>query len=71
MFHGALSMAQKTLHIAVFSLTDNKTANVLIDAFERGVDVRILTDNDQLDGRGADVRRLHQDYGIPFKTDSR
>ncbi|CAO3587327.1 unnamed protein product [Absidia cylindrospora] len=70
MFHGALSMAKKTLHIAVFSLTDNKTANVLIDAFERGVDVRIVTDNDQLDGRGADVRRLHQDYGIPFKTDS-
>jgi phosphatidylserine/phosphatidylglycerophosphate/cardiolipin synthase-like enzyme len=71
MFHGALSMAQKTLHIAVFSLTDNKTANVLIDAKERGVDVKIVTDNDQLEGKGADVRRLHEEFGIPFKTDNR
>ncbi|KAI8331906.1 hypothetical protein BC941DRAFT_505563 [Chlamydoabsidia padenii] len=70
MFHGALSMAQKTLHIAVFSLTDNKTANVLIDAKERGVDVKIVTDNDQLEGKGADVRRLNEEYGIPFKTDN-
>ncbi|KAI8086719.1 uncharacterized protein BX664DRAFT_299587 [Halteromyces radiatus] len=69
-FHGALSTAQSTLHVAVFSLTDNKTANVLIDAKERGVDVKIVTDNDQLDGKGADVRRLNQDYGIPFKTDT-
>ncbi|CAO3581273.1 unnamed protein product [Absidia cylindrospora] len=70
MFHGALSMARSTLHIAVFSFTDNKTANVLIDAKERGVDVKILTDNDQLDGKGADVRRLHEEFGIPFKTDN-
>ncbi|KAI8343511.1 hypothetical protein BC941DRAFT_95542 [Chlamydoabsidia padenii] len=69
MFHGTLSIAKKTLHIAVFSLTDNKAANVLIDAKERGVDVKIVTNNDQLDCEGADIRRLYQKYGIPFKTD--
>ncbi|CAO3628455.1 unnamed protein product [Cunninghamella blakesleeana] len=69
-FNSVLASAQQKLHIAIFSLTDNATANVLIDAKERGVDVRIVCDNDQLEAKGADIIRLNQDYGIPFKTDS-
>jgi phosphatidylserine/phosphatidylglycerophosphate/cardiolipin synthase-like enzyme len=56
----------------VFSLTDNETARVLSDAYKRGLDVRIITDNDQMDPeRGADVCRLHDRWGIPFKYDNR
>ncbi|KAL0076931.1 hypothetical protein J3Q64DRAFT_1873881 [Phycomyces blakesleeanus] len=69
-FISALGSAKKSLLVCVFSLTDNNTADILIDAKERGVDVRIITDNDQLEGKGADVRRLHEDYGIPYKTDN-
>ncbi|CAO3646388.1 unnamed protein product [Cunninghamella echinulata] len=69
-FHSALSSAQEKLHIAIFSLTDNATANVIIDAKERGVDVRIIADNDQLEAKGGDVARLNRDYGIPLKTDN-
>ncbi|KAI9486270.1 MAG: hypothetical protein EXX96DRAFT_604455 [Benjaminiella poitrasii] len=69
-FHSALSTAKETLHICVFSLTDNDTANVLIDAKRRGVDVKIITDNDQMDVcKGADVIRLYEQHNIPFKTD--
>ncbi|KAG2202496.1 hypothetical protein INT47_013112 [Mucor saturninus] len=70
-FHAALASAKSTLYVCVFSLTDNDTADVLIDAFNRGVDVKIITDNDQMDTRkGADVVRLNEQYGIPFKKDN-
>ncbi|KAI7871991.1 uncharacterized protein EV154DRAFT_473961 [Mucor mucedo] len=70
-FHAALASAKSTLYVCVFSLTDNDTADVLIDAFNRGVDVKIITDNDQMDTRkGADVIRLNEQYGIPFKKDN-
>ncbi|KAG0762790.1 hypothetical protein G6F62_008445 [Rhizopus arrhizus] len=55
-FHSALSSAKRTLYVCVFSLTDNETARVLSDAYKRGLDVRIITDNDQMDPeKGADV----------------
>ncbi|KAG1468557.1 hypothetical protein G6F56_003765 [Rhizopus delemar] len=69
-FHAALASAKRTLHVCVFSLTDNDTANVLSEAYQRGVDVRIITDNDQMDVRkGADVTLLNERFGIPFKCD--
>ncbi|KAI7900944.1 uncharacterized protein BX663DRAFT_515802 [Cokeromyces recurvatus] len=70
LFHSALSTAKETLYVCVFSLTDNDTAGVLIDAKKRGVDVRIITDNDQMDAyKGADVIRLYEQHSIPFKKD--
>ncbi|KAI9248083.1 hypothetical protein BY458DRAFT_536652 [Sporodiniella umbellata] len=70
-FHAALASAKRTLHVCVFSLTDNDTADVLSDAYQRGVDVKIITDNDQMDVRkGADVTVLNERYGIPFKCDN-
>ncbi|KAI7872850.1 hypothetical protein BDF14DRAFT_1889253 [Spinellus fusiger] len=68
-FISALGSAKSSLLVCVFSLTDDNTADILIDAKQRGVDVRIITDNDQLTGKGADVLRLQRDYGIPYKTD--
>ncbi|CEP10575.1 hypothetical protein [Parasitella parasitica] len=70
-FHAALSSAKEALYVCVFSLTDNETADVLIDAKKRGVDVRVITDNDQMDEcKGADVLRLHEQFHIPFKKDN-
>ncbi|KAG1441296.1 hypothetical protein G6F56_011548 [Rhizopus delemar] len=70
-FHSALSSAKKTLYVCIFSLTDNDTARVLSNAYQRGLDVRIITDNDQMDPtKGADVRYLNERYGIPLKYDN-
>ncbi|KAI8641250.1 hypothetical protein BD408DRAFT_452241 [Parasitella parasitica] len=70
-FHAALSSAKETLYVCVFSLTDNETADVLIDAKKRGVDVKVITDNDQMDEcKGADALRLHEQFHIPFKKDN-
>ncbi|KAI8073917.1 hypothetical protein BC940DRAFT_343488 [Gongronella butleri] len=68
-FHSALSSAQKSIHVAIFSLTDNKTANVLIDAMERGVEVKVISDNDQLTAKGSDISKLRDEFKIPVKVD--
>jgi len=68
-FLSAINSARSTLDICVFSITDDDTADALIAAKKRGVRVRIITDDQQAAIKGADARRLQQDYGIPYKTD--
>ncbi|KAI8074413.1 hypothetical protein BC940DRAFT_288179 [Gongronella butleri] len=69
-FSSVLNSAQKTIDICVFSITDDDVADILIAAKQRKVDVRIITDNQQAAGKGADAERLQKDYGIPYKTDN-
>lgn len=69
-FVSALKSAQESLYVCVFSITDNATARALAQAKERGVDVRIITDNEQLECKGSDVEMLNERYDIPFKMDT-
>ncbi|OBZ83439.1 Mitochondrial cardiolipin hydrolase [Choanephora cucurbitarum] len=68
-FMSALNSAKKTLDICVFAFTDDDVADALIAAKKRGVSIRIITDNQQAAGKGADAKRLQEQHGIPFKTD--
>lgn len=68
-FISVLNSARKTIDCCVFSLTDDDVADALIAAKKRNVTVRIITDNQQAAGVGADAERLQRDYGIPYKTD--
>lgn len=70
-FVSAIKSAEESLRICIFSLTDNTTARAIADAQRRGVDVKIISDNEQLDAKGSDIERLHQDEGIPVKYDTR
>ncbi|ORX66973.1 phospholipase D/nuclease [Linderina pennispora] len=65
-----LDSAKSTLDICVFNITDNDVANAIIRAKKRGVEVRIITDDGQLESKGSDVIRMQQDHGIPFKHDN-
>lgn len=65
-----LDSAKDTLDICVFNITDNDLARAIGNAKQRGVEVRIITDDEQLKCRGNDVERLEGQYGIPFKTDN-
>ena len=51
-------------------MTDDDVADALIDAKKRKVKIRIITDNQQAAGKGADAARLEADHGIPYKTDN-
>jgi hypothetical protein len=64
-----LNQAVKTLEVCIFTITNNQISDSLKAAHDRGVAVRIITDDENLKMLGSDVRDLGQ-YGIPFKADS-
>lgn len=65
---GLISRAASTIDVCVFALSDDRLAAALLQAHQRRVRVRILTDDDKTTDRGADADRL-QAEGIPLRTD--
>ncbi len=60
--------ARTDLDICVFTITDDRIADAIIQAHGRGVALRIITDNEKAFDLGSDVTRL-QDAGIHVKVD--
>lgn len=65
---GVCDRASRTLDICVFTISDNRIFNALQACHERGVKVRILTDNDKQWDKGSDIADLRR-LGIPVRTD--
>lgn len=63
-----LSRARGRADICVFTITDDRIAHAILAAHERGVSVRIITDNDKQYDGGSDVARLRR-AGIALKVD--
>ncbi|KAF9193441.1 hypothetical protein BGZ51_003245 [Haplosporangium sp. Z 767] len=64
-----LDGAKKSLDICVFTITDDQISRAIIRAHERGLRVRIISDNDKSEDLGSDVRRLAKENGIPARVD--
>lgn len=60
--------ARRSVDVCVFTITDNRIAGALLDAHQRGVALRIITDDDKTLDRGSDIDRLFE-AGIPVRTD--
>ncbi len=61
-------VARRNLDICVFTITDDRITNRILDAHRRGVAVRVISDNDKAFDTGSDTRRLAR-AGIPVRTD--
>ncbi|MEM1205274.1 MAG: phospholipase D-like domain-containing protein [Acidobacteriota bacterium] len=59
---------RRSLHLCVFTITDNRLSNPILEAHRRGVDVRILTDDEKSYDTGSDIHRLHG-AGVPVRWD--
>lgn len=66
---GLIKSASRNLDICVFTITDNRLSREIIDAHDRGVAVRIITDNNKAEDRGSDVDELEA-KGIPLRVDN-
>ncbi|KAF8922968.1 hypothetical protein BGZ58_003529, partial [Dissophora ornata] len=62
-----LDDAKKSLDICVYTITDDHLANAIIRAHDRGVKVRIISDNDKAGDLGSDINRLRDDNHIPSR----
>jgi phosphatidylserine/phosphatidylglycerophosphate/cardiolipin synthase-like enzyme len=65
---GHLESAQSTLKICVFTISDNRISDTLIQCFRDGVQVRIITDNDKAYDRGSDIQRIAE-AGVEVRVD--
>lgn len=63
-----INQARSTIDICVFTVSDNVIVKELIEAWKRGIKVRIVTDNDKQYDRGSDIFRM-QEEGISIRTD--
>lgn len=60
--------ARQQVDVCVFTITDNRIAQPLLEAHKRGVKIRIVSDNEKLLEAGSDIERFRQ-AGIPVRVD--
>ena len=60
--------ARSQVAICVFTITDDRISDVILDAHRRGVRIRIISDNDKSLDRGSDIERLAK-AGIHVRVD--
>ncbi|HHG83703.1 MAG TPA: DUF1669 domain-containing protein [Bacteroidetes bacterium] len=61
--------ARQHLDICVFTISDDRITNAILERHQRGIEVRIITDNDKLRDAGSDVRALAAS-GIEIRVDN-
>ena len=66
-----IDAASKTLDVCVFTITCNEIADAdaVARAHERGVKVRVISDDEQAHSTGSDLPS-NRDAGIPVRTDA-
>ncbi len=65
---GLLGDARKSCDICVFTITDDRIAKTILSCHQRGVALRIISDDEKAFDRGSDVDRLAA-AGIAVRVD--
>jgi len=64
-----LHIAKQTLDVCVYTITDDRLAHALAAARQRGVVVRLITDDDKVDDIGSDIHFL-KNHGVDVRIDN-
>jgi phosphatidylserine/phosphatidylglycerophosphate/cardiolipin synthase-like enzyme len=60
---------QRQLDICVFTITDDRITREILEAKRRGVEVRVISDNDKSLDRGSDIERIEA-AGVAVRIDT-
>jgi len=63
-----LNKAKVKVDLCVFSITDHRLANAILDCYHRGVEVKIITDDQKIFDRGSEIQGM-RNKGIDIKID--
>ncbi len=63
-----LGRVRRSADICVFTITDNRVADAVLQAAGRGVRVRVITDDMKSMDRGSDIERMEA-AGVPVRID--
>jgi len=64
-----IKQAIRQVSICVFTISDDRISDSIITAYQRGVDIKIITDNDKSWDEGSDIKQLAH-LGIAVKMDA-
>jgi len=64
-----ISQAVKRIHICVFTISDDRIAEAITTSHRKGLEIKIITDNDKSGDLGSDINRFAKE-GIAVKMDS-
>lgn len=65
---GLFATAKKSADVCVYTITDDRIANAIVEAHQRGVQVRIISDNEKAFDPGSDITRLER-AGVRVRVD--
>jgi len=65
-----IDRANETVYVMVMVITQDELADALIEAYERGVEVRVIIDDDWLYASGSDYQRI-LNAGVDIRGDNR
>ncbi|MDQ3038196.1 MAG: phospholipase D-like domain-containing protein [Pseudomonadota bacterium] len=57
-----------SLDVCVFTIADDRLTDAILDCHARGVQVRVVSDNDKQYDSGSDIARL-RGHGVPIRLD--
>ncbi|MEO1050329.1 MAG: phospholipase D-like domain-containing protein [Bacteroidota bacterium] len=66
--NGHLRSAVSSIKICVFTISDNRISDTIVESYRRGIDIKIITDDDKVFDKGSDIDYLVR-KGIPIKVD--
>jgi len=64
-----INQTERLLKICVFTISDDQISDSILNAHRRGVDIRILTDNDKAFDLGSDINKFFKE-GLVVKIDN-
>ena len=59
---------KSTLDICVFTIADDRLTDAILECHARGIQVRVVSDNDKQHDSGSDIVRL-RDHGVAVRVD--
>ena len=60
--------SSRTIDVCVFTITDDRIKRALIGAHDRGLKLRIITDDEKVDDRGSDIYDIRR-HGVEVAID--
>ena len=60
--------ATKSVDVCVFTITDNRISDAILEAHRRNIAIRIISDNDKSADLGSDIEPLER-KGVPVRVD--
>ncbi len=63
-----IRQAKSKIYICLFTISDNRISDVLIEKHKQGLTIRIISDNDKIFDAGSDIETLAE-AGLPIRLD--